>query len=125
MNDDDDTRMIKLRSMEDENGETQVFIMSMAAAQISDFIKNAPGVERDDDDDDDDGDDAKGDGEPLEIHVTRVKGPCLAKVVDFMKHYHEEAMKEIPTPLGGSSFDEVSKQAKQAYYWSLVIFLEF
>ena len=112
INTNDVTRMIKLRSMEDENGETQVFIMSMAAAQISDFIKNAPGVERDDDDDDD-GDDAKGDGddgEPLEIHVTRVKGPCLAKVVDFMKHYHEEAMKEIPTPLGGSSFNEVSNK---------------
>ena len=97
--DSDDTKMIKLRSMEDENGESKVFEISMAAARISDLIKDAAGDPEEDDDDDDD--------KPIEIEVSRVKGPCLAKVVDFMKHHHEEAMKEIPTPLGGSNFNEV------------------
>ena len=97
--------MIKLTSMADENGETQVFEISKAAAQISDFIRDAAGEDAEDDDDAD-ADDAK----PIEIGVERVKGPCLAKVVDFMKHHHEEAMKEIPTPLGGSSFNEVSNK---------------
>ena len=65
-------------------------------------FKNIVGdYEADDDDEDDD------DKKPLEIEITRVKGPCLAKVVDFMKHYKGEKMKTIPTPLGGSSFNEV------------------
>jgi len=99
---DNDKTMIKLRSMADEDGNTQVFEISLKAAQISDLILNAHG---DDDDDDDDDDDT-----PREIEVPRVKGNCLAKVVDFMKHHHVEKMKEIPTPLGGSSFDEVMNQ---------------
>ena len=97
---DNDKTMIKLRSMADEDGNTQVFEISLKAAQISDLILNAHG----DDDDDDDDDDT-----PREIEVPRVKGNCLAKVVDFMKHHHVEKMKEIPTPLGGSSFDEVRR----------------
>ena len=97
--------MIRLTSMADENGETQVFEISKAAAQISDFIRDAAGEDDDAEDDDDDAN-----ATSIEIGVERVKGPCLAKVVDFMKHYHEEKMKEIPTPLGESSsgFDEVS-----------------
>ena len=104
-NDNDETTMIKLRSMADEDGNTEVFDISMAAAKISDLIRDAAGVEDREDDDDDDEDET-----PLEIEVSRVKGPCLAKVVDFMKHHHEEKMKEIPTPLGGSSFNEVRRQ---------------
>ena len=99
--DNDDTTMIKLKSMADENGKTEEFYISMAAAQISDLIKDASGDPDDQDDDDDD------DNKTVEIEVSRVKGPCLAKVVDFMKHHHEEKMKEIPTPLGGSTFNEV------------------
>jgi len=102
--DNDETTMIKLRSMADEDGNTQVFDISMEAAQISDLIRDASGDPEDDDDDDDD------DKVPLEIEISRVKGPCLAKVVDFMKHHHVEKMKEIPTPLGGSSFNEVMDQ---------------
>lgn len=94
----DDTTMIKLRSMPDEHGNTEVFDISLAAAQISDLIRDASGDPAEDDDDDDD-------RPPLD--VLRVKGPCLAKVVDFMRHHHVEKMKEIPTPLGGSSFNEV------------------
>ena len=100
--DSDDNTMVKLISMKDESGDPQVFEISMAAARISEFIRDAYGDagDREDDDDDDD-------SNPVEIEVPRVRGPCLKKVVDFMKHHHEEAMKEIPTPLGGSNFNEV------------------
>ena len=43
---------------------------------------------------------------PLEL--ARVEGSVLAKVVEYLKHYAEEPMKEIPQPLGGSTFNEVS-----------------
>jgi len=98
----DDDTMIKLKSAQDENGETQVFEISLGAARLSDLVIDAAG--------DDDGDDDDDNKKQLEIEVTRVKGPCLAKVVDFMKHHHEENMKAIPTPLGGSSFNEVMDQ---------------
>jgi len=97
MNTENDDTMIKLKSMPDENGECKTFEISMAAASISDLIGDAAG----------DIEDREESDLPLEIDVARVKGPCLAKVVDFMKHHHEEKMKEIPTPLGGSSFNEV------------------
>jgi len=98
------TTMIKLRSMPDEHGKTEVFEISYAAAQISDLVKDATGDHDDDDDDEDEDNTAR------EVDVPRVKGPCLALVVDFMKHHHIEKMKEIPTPLGGSSFNEVMDQ---------------
>ena len=97
-----ENKMIKLRSMPDENGETQVFEIPYAAAMISDLVKDAIGDNEDEDDDDDEEETTV-----REVEVPRVKGPCLAKAVDFMKHHHIEKMKEIPTPLGGSSFNEV------------------
>lgn len=100
--DSDDNTIIRLRSMP-EDGNTQVFDISLSAARISDLIKDASGDPEDREDDEDD-------NTPLEIEVSRVKGPCLALVVDFMKHHHVEKMKEIPTPLGGSSFNEVMDQ---------------
>ena len=45
---------------------------------------------------------------------------CLEKVVEFLKHYKEEKMKDIPTPLGGSSFNEVS-EASGCVVWNLDI----
>lgn len=50
------------------------------------------------------------DDEEAEIVIARVGPECLGKVVDFMKHYAVEKMKEIPTPLGGSTFNEVMDQ---------------
>ena len=99
--------MIKLISAEDDStGESQVFEISLAAAGLSVLVVDAAGDVEDDDDDDDD-ENARN-KPPLEINISRVKGPCLAKVVDFMNHHHTDKMKAIPTPLGGSSFNEVS-----------------
>ena len=89
----DDT-MLHLKSMADENGKKREFEIKLGAAKLSELIKDSVGEEEDQED-------------SIEIDVLRVKGDCLEKVVDFLKHYHEEPMKEIPTPLGGSSFNEV------------------
>lgn len=92
----DSNATVMLKSMPDEKGDVKTFKMAFKAAELSEFIKDTAGEAVDDADD-----------TPVEIEVTRVGGDCLAKVVDFLNHYHEEPMKEIPTPLGGSSFNEV------------------
>jgi Skp1 family, tetramerisation domain len=101
MADDMDNVMLRLRSMPDENGVSRDFEISYGAAKLSELIKDSVGEEIEDDD-----------AAVQEIDVPRVKGDCLEKVVAFMKHYKEEPMKEIPTPLGGSSFNEVSSGAR-------------
>jgi S-phase kinase-associated protein 1 len=47
-------------------------------------------------------------GDMKKVDVMRVSSECLANVVAFLKHHDKEPMKEIPTPLGGNAFDEVS-----------------
>lgn len=96
MADEMDNIILRLKSMADENGNCREFDISFGAAKLSELIKDSVGEDFEEDD------------VVPEIDVPRVKGDCLAKVVDFMKHYKEEPMKEIPTPLGGSSFNEVS-----------------
>ena len=94
-NEDSNMRLI-LRSMADDNGDQRTFEIPYAAAKISELIVDATGDQDQEED------------QPMEIDIARVKGDCLEKVVDFMIHYHQEAMKPIPTPLGGNSFNEVS-----------------
>ena len=84
----EDSRIIKLKSKDE-----QVFELSADAAELSDLVKDSLGEDNDDND---------------VIEILRVSSDCLSKVVEFLKHYKEEKMKEIPTPLGGSSFNEVS-----------------
>jgi hypothetical protein len=91
-----DDMVIRLKSMVDENGNQRECEIKFGAAKLSELIRDSVGDHDDD--------------EPMsttEIDVPRVKGDCLEKVVDFLKHYEEEPMKEIPTPLGGSTFNEV------------------
>ena len=45
--------------------------------------------------------------EENEVTLPRVSTECLRRIVEFMKHNHEEKMMEIPTPLNGSTFNEV------------------
>lgn len=93
-----DNMIIRLKSMADENGNQREFEIKFGAAKLSELIKDSVGEEPDFDNE-----------TSAEIDVPRVKGDCLEKVVDFLKHYSEEPMKEIPTPLGGSTFDEVRR----------------
>jgi hypothetical protein len=81
----DDDRVITLKSKDEK-----VFQLPADAAQISDLVK-----------------DSLGDSDDEVIEILRVSSDCLEKVVEFLQHYKEEKMKEIPTPLGGSSFNEV------------------
>lgn len=83
--------IIRLRS-----SDGKVFELTESAAEISELLKDSPREE---------------DDEVTEIDIVRVASPCLEKVVEFMKHYDEEKMKEIPTPLGGSTFNEVGSNS--------------
>ena len=94
-----DDMKVTLRSMPDEQGNQREFQITFGAGKLADLIRDAVG-EVDDDDEE---------YSPV-VDIMRVKGDCLAKVVDFLNHYKEEPMKEIPTPLGGSSFNEVSQR---------------
>ncbi|KAG7349540.1 Skp1 family, dimerization domain containing protein [Nitzschia inconspicua] len=98
MADEMDNIMLRLKSMPDENGNSREFEISYGAAKLSELIKDSVG------------DDFEEDDTMPEIDVPRVKGDCLEKVVSFLQHYRKEPMKEIPTPLGGSSFNEVMDQ---------------
>jgi hypothetical protein len=83
---DEGNEIIHLKSSDDK-----VFEVTEHAAKISELVEDSP---REEDD-------------VTEIHIARVRSPCLEKVVEFMKHYDQEKMKEIPTPLGGATFNEV------------------
>mgnify|MGYP001801815505 CR=1 FL=1 len=91
--------MITLRSRPDEAGESMTFVIPYKSAELSDFIKDAVSEEIEGEEDS---------GGINEIDVPRVSGRCLGKVVDFLNHYSEQPMKEVPTPLGGATFNEVS-----------------
>ena len=47
---------------------------------------------------------------PEDVEIVKVDSPCLEKVVEFLKHYHEEPLNEIKTPLEENTFDGVVKQ---------------
>lgn len=81
------TGTLKLKSNDGKE-----FEVSESACKISEFLIDTPRNE---------------DKEVTEIEIPRVSGETLEKVVEYMKHYAEEKMKEVPTPLGGNSFDEV------------------
>ena len=90
--------------MEDENSiirlksnDGKVFEITEKEGSISELIRDATEGNEDD---------------VTEIEISRVNSECLEKVVNFMKHYAVEKMKEVPTPLGGSSFNEVSARKR-------------
>ena len=47
---------------------------------------------------------------PEDVEILKVDSPCLEKVVEFLKHYQEDALKDIKTPLEDNTFDGVVKQ---------------
>lgn len=84
---DDGNSIIRLKSKDE-----RVFEITEDEGSISELIRDATEGNEE---------------EALEIEIGRVNSNCLEKVVNFMKHYAVEKMKEIPTPLGGSTFNEV------------------
>ncbi|CAB9501828.1 ubiquitin ligase complex SCF subunit sconC [Seminavis robusta] len=91
--------MVLLRSAEGSE-----FFLPIEAAEVAELVRDSLDENEDDDDDD------QRNKEQREVDVIRVSCDCLAKVVDFLKHHDEEPMTEIPTPLGGNSFEEVMPQ---------------
>jgi S-phase kinase-associated protein 1 len=108
MADEDNKRIIKLKGSET----AREFEISAEAAKLSDLVRDSLG----DGDGDGDGD------EPQVIDLlNRVSTDTLEKVIDFMVHYAQEGMAEIPTPLGGSSFNEI---VKQEWYMEFMVNME-
>ena len=71
-----------------------------AAARLSQTVKDAQPCEDDDGESED----------PEDVEIVKVDSPCLEKVVEFLKHYDDEALKEIKTPLEDNTFDGVVTQ---------------
>ena len=92
--------MVKLVSLDDCS-----FELPVKAAILSNLVKDM-GDSGDNDDDNNDNEETIVFREPIDL--VRVRGEVLEKVVDFLKHYHEEPMLEIQIPLQGSSLEEVS-----------------
>lgn len=86
------------------SADEQRFELPVAAAALSEYILNACGRGKEEEED---GEDEPEPEEYRAVDVLRVSGPALSKVVDFMAHHYKEKMDDIPTPLGGNSFEEV------------------
>ena len=80
----EDPRMVTLVSRDD-----QKFELPLNAARLSEMVNNALNLDAGEDDNEDE------DLRPVEI--LRVTAECLEKVVDFLKHYNEDKMTDIPS----------------------------
>ena len=89
----DSDTIVKLKCTGDEE---QEFEITLEEGDISELIRNTT----------EDREETE-----IEIEIARVKRECLAKVVEFMKHYKEDKMKEIPSPLDRLTFNEVCGRA--------------
>jgi len=90
--DENEPTAVKLRAVDSQ----RIFEISYKAARNSELVKEFT-------------DAASPDGSTF-IELTRVYEPTLEKVVEFLTHYMDEPMNEIPSPLGASSFNEIVEQ---------------
>lgn len=95
MVDEDSSKTIKLKGSDSE----REFEIAARAASVSEVVRNSLG--------EDDENELAG---TETIDLSRVSTACLEKIVEFMVHHDEEEMNEIPTPLGGNSFNEIVEQ---------------
>lgn len=100
----EEEKTVTLVSLDDHR-----YTLPVEAAALSEMVSNALGLGDDaDGDDDDDEDEENQDTTPKSVDLLKVTSRCLEKVVEFMKHHQQEKMNEIPMPLPGNNFDEVS-----------------
>lgn len=85
-----DDEVVTLRSKDGKE-----FTLSVDAASLASLVSDAF---------------SDGDEDIEMVDVLRVNSDTLEQVVSFLVHYKEEAMEEIPTPLNGTSFDEIVAQ---------------
>jgi S-phase kinase-associated protein 1 len=90
--DENEPTTVKLRANDSERD----FEISFKAAKESGFIMNLL--------------DATPNDGSTAIELQRVEEATLEKVVEFLIHHMEDPMIEIPTPLDGSTFDEIVTQ---------------
>mmetsp|Transcript_4278 Transcript_4278/g.11674 ORF Transcript_4278/g.11674 Transcript_4278/m.11674 type:complete len:204 (+) Transcript_4278:117-728(+) len=83
----------------------QTFSLSVAAARQSELIANAFHLN---DDSDDDNNDSVGANSTMDAFaLPKIKGPCLALVVDFLEHHVRDPCPKVPYPLPASEFGSV------------------
>mmetsp|Transcript_8105 Transcript_8105/g.14819 ORF Transcript_8105/g.14819 Transcript_8105/m.14819 type:complete len:187 (-) Transcript_8105:514-1074(-) len=75
------------------------FALPYSGAKLSKLVENAL---------DGKGDDA--DVDERTVQIPKVEEECLSKVVEYLKHYQEEPMEEIKTPLEENTFEGNIKQ---------------
>mmetsp|Transcript_22235 Transcript_22235/g.45007 ORF Transcript_22235/g.45007 Transcript_22235/m.45007 type:complete len:172 (-) Transcript_22235:314-829(-) len=95
MSSETDSRTVKLISREGD-----AYELPAEAAKLSKLVKDAIDCENDDDDEEGVG----------EVVIAKVKSDCLRKVVEFLKHYAEDPMTEIESPLKGETILEIVQE---------------
>eukprot|EP01083_Nonionella_stella_P132819 403845_1 len=88
----EDGKMVELVSQEGD-----CFQVELKVAKMSELVKTM--IPEDEDD-----------TEQQEIPLPNVKSGILAKVIEFCKHFSEEAMNEIEKPLKSANMGEVVQE---------------
>lgn len=100
------------------------FDLTVEAAKLSVMISNTLDLKGHDEDDDDDEDDSlPANMEPLQLN--NIPGETLEKIVEYLKHYVDDPMPEIPQPLPYETFAEVCYSGKTDFVGKMmhVLFL--
>lgn len=95
----DGDQLIKLTSKEGDAYEVPIKVAKMSKL----VVETLGGDDAFDDDDDDE-------PEATEVPLPNVTTPVLEKVIAFCKHYQEEEMTAIQTPLKSSKLEELVQQ---------------
>ena len=85
------------------------FVLPSSSASLSVLVCDALNIGEEADDNSDHGTSDVVDEQSMpRMDMLKVKGDCLQKVVDFLRHYEIEPAIEVPVPLPAESLEEVS-----------------